>query len=545
MRSERHRRSQLTIRMSNHYDAIIIGAGHNGLVTAAYLAKAGLQVLVLERRNIVGGIAVTEELFPGFRFNTCAQGVDWLTPIIVSDLDLARHGLEMLWADSTAFTPLPDGRYLRLWRDVRKTAEEISRLSTADAEKWPAFCRQVAQMTRFLRQAYMMPPPQVTSDDLTALMPAAKLGLSLRRLGGDDMVELLRTLPMSVAEFLDDWFETSVLQGTLGASGVTNIMQGPQSAGTAFVFLHHHIGSDQGVFRSPGLVRGGIGNLTEALAASVRQHGAEIRTEAEVAQVNIANGRVAGVTLANGEEITARRVISSADPKRTFLGLVDPLHLEPRFLRKVQNIKFRGASARVHLALDILPDFTARPDDGALRGVLSISPDLDYLERAYDDAKYGRISANPYLEVVIPSLSDPSLAPAGKHVMSIAVQYAPYRLRDRAWDDAQREVLGNHVVDTLTKYAPNIKDIILHRQVLTPLDLEQKFGLTEGNLNHGEMMLDQLLFMRPVPGWSNYRTPIESLYLCGAGAHPGGGVTGAPGYNAARVVLKDVGRMWS
>ena len=526
--------------MIQPYDAIVVGAGHNGLTTAAYLAKADKRVLVLERRDIVGGVTVTQEVHTGFKFDTWVHGVGWLHPKVMRDLDLAHHGLEILRNDPTVFAPLPDGAHLTLWQDGGKTVETLRGFSSSDANKWGAFAERVAQVAQILEAAYSVTPPDIRAGSFDDLVKILKLGGRLRRLGRRNMMEVIRLLPMSVAEFLDEWFETDVLKGTLGASGIGGIFQGPRASGTTFILAHHHVGSPKGVFRSLGLVRGGVGNLSAALAGAARQHGAEIRTGAEVEQVVIVEGQARGVVLASGEEIAASQIISNADPHATFLGLVGPLNLPQDFVQKVRNIKFRGACARVNLALDELPSFTSLPGDGPhLRGVISISPSLNYLERAYDDAKYGGISQQPCLEASIPSLADPTLAPSGKHVMTIAVQYAPYQLKQGVWDDAQRELLFDTVVETLTEYAPNLTGAILHSQVLTPLDLEQEFGLTEGNLNHGELTLDQLFFMRPVPGWAQYRTPIKNLYLCGAGTHPGGGVAAASGYNAAREILKD------
>lgn len=533
--------------MKKNYDVILIGGGHNGLTAAAYLAKAGQRVLVLERRAVVGGAAVTEEIYPGFKFDTCAHA-GGLWPEIVRDLDLGRHGLEMLnrtggQLPAPTFTPLPDGNHLLLWEDGGKTVEAIRRFSKADADKWVSFSTQMGRLARFLKAVQSVTLPAITTTSPAELLTLLGLGGRLRRLGGRDMAEALRLLPMPVAELLNDWFETDALKGTLGAGGVTGIFQGPRASGTAYVLLHQLAGAN-GVFRAAATALGGVGGIAGALAAAAQAHGAEIRTGAEVAQVIVKDGRATGVALRSGEEFGARRIASNADPARTFLGLVAPLELEPEFVRAVRNIKFRGACAKVNLALGMLPKFTALPADGAaahLRGAISISPSLDYLEHAYDDAKYGNYSQKPYLEIVIPSLADPSLAPAGKHVMSILVQYAPYRLKEGTWND-KREALGDAVVETLAAYAPDIKSAILHRQVLTPMDLEATYGLTEGNMYHGELTLDQLFFMRPVPGWAKYRTPIEGLYLCGAGAHPGGGVTGAPGRNAAREILKDVKR---
>jgi phytoene dehydrogenase-like protein len=388
-----------------------------------------------------------------------------------------------------------------------------------------------------------MTPPDLPSREGRDLWAMLRLAMRARRLGRRQMMEVLRIFPMTVAELLNEWFESEALKGVLGAAGITGIFQGPMSAGTAFVFLHHHVGLGDGTPRGASRVRGGIGNLTRILAEAARRRGVEIRTDAPVERIVVKQGRAAGVALASGEEIEARWVASSADPGRTFGELVEPIHLDATFLRAVRNIKYRGGCARVNLALGELPRFSsAAGDDSQLRGVISISPSLRYLERAYDDAKHGALSSEPYLEAVIPTLSDPTLAPPGRHIMSVHVQWAPYHLADGVWDDAKREQLGDVVVATLARHATNLGPAILHRQVLTPLDLEARFGLTEGHIYHGELTLDQVFFMRPLPGWARYRTPVPGLYLCGAGAHPGGGLTARPGYNAARAMLEDVKR---
>jgi phytoene dehydrogenase-like protein len=527
------------------YDAVVIGAGLNGLVAAAYLAKAGQRVLVVERREVVGGTAVTEEIYPGFRFDTCRHDAGWLAPRIARDLKLVRHGLETLDVDANVFVPRPGGGrsdYLLLHHDPHRSAALIRKHSLADAAKWRAFAQRIARLAGFLQAAYATPAPAVDATSVADLLSLAGLGTRLRSLGKTEMVELLRTVPMSVGELLDDWFETDVLKGAIGARGVTGILQGPRSGGTAFVLLHHQVGRPVGAFRAPSAIRGGVGNLAGALAAAAQSFGAEVRTGAEVVRVRLEGGRARGVILRNGDEIAARRVVSGADPRRTFLQLCDPSRLDPEFLRSVRNVRYRGGWAKVNLALDALPSFSALRGNGSeasLRGTISISPSLTYLERAYDDAKYGRVSERPYLEIRIPSLADPTIAPAGKHVMSIEVQYAPYHLRDADWDDAARDALGDRVIETLATYAPDLPGTILHRQVLTPRDLENVFALTEGHAYHGELTLDQILFMRPVAGWSRYRTPVDGLYLCGSGTHPGGGIAGAAGANAAREILKD------
>ena len=526
------------------YDAIVVGAGVNGLVTAALLAKAGQRVLVLERRPVVGGTLTTEEVFPGFRYDVCRHDTGWLPARVVDDLKLKQHGLELIDVGASVFAPGASGErddYLLLDQDdPQRSSELIRRRSSSDAEQWPAFTARIARLAGFLEAAYNAPAPAVDSSSFGDLLSLASLGTKLRGLGKEDMVELLRTVPMSVGELLDDWFEDDLLKGVVGARGVTAMMQGPRSGGTAFVLLHHQVGRPQGAFRSPSALRGGVGSLATALEAAAKSFGAEIRTGADVAQILTPGGVASGVVLGNGDTIQARRVVSAADPHRTLLDLCDPTQLDTEFVRAVDNVRYRGAWAKVNLALGALPAFRALPAgaESALRGAISIAPELDYLERAYDDAKYGRVSARPHLEIRIPSLADPSLAPAGKHVMSIEVQYAPYALRDGSWDDRARDALGDRVVETLATFAPDLPGAILHRQVLTPRDLEESYALTEGHTYHGELALDQILFMRPVAGWSRYRTPVEGLFLCGPGTHPGGGIAGLAGANAAREILK-------
>jgi phytoene desaturase len=522
------------------YDTVIIGAGHNGLVAAALLAKAGRRVLVLERRQAIGGAAATEEIFPGFRFNTGAQDAGLFRPEIIAALNLQKHGLEFIESPVAVFAPQPTGSALTLWRDQQKNVAEISRFSKTDAEKFPAFVRFINKLSEALDSIMLLTPPKVMQNNFSELRAWAGVGLKLKRLGKQDMMEFLRVLPMTVAEFLNEWFESETLKGVLGAAGVTGSMQGPQASGTAFMMLYHYLGGSNGGFRSSRFVRGGIGQLSEALASAARQHGAEIRAQAEVERIILEDGRAAGVTLKNGETIAARVVISNADPRRTFFDLVGAPNLGPTFVRRVRNLRFRGNTAKVNLALSGLPRFAGAPSgDAHLAGHIVICPSLEYLERAYDDAKYGNFSQQPYLDIVIPTILDASLAPADKHLMSVTMQYAPYKLKNGTWDE-HRERLADRIIDVLAQYAPDLKNLIMHRQILTPLDWERDYGLTEGCIFHGQMGLDQLLFMRPVAGYGQYRTPIENLYLCGAGTHPGGGVTGAPGYNAAREILKDL-----
>ena len=528
------------------YDAIVIGGGHNGLVTAAYLAKAGRKVLVLERRSIVGGAAVTEafEEAPDFKFSSCADGMGQLSPEIIKDLNLDQHGLEILPADPAIFAPQPDGTYLTIWRDMAQTVKEIERFSPKDAARYPEFITLVGKVSSLVGALMSLTPPHLPKPAAADLKELLKLLGPARKLKKKDIHDTLRILPMSVHDLINEWFESEALRGLIAARGVTGITWGPRAAGTAYTLLYACAGHGGDAFGSSGLIKGGMGALTQAMARAAQHYGAKLRTGVEVAEVIIEAGRTTGVVLATGEKISAAAIISNADPRTTFLKLVDPQHLDPFFIQQVQNIKFRGSGARVHLALNELPRFTALNGGDSrryLQGRIQIAPGVDYVERAFDAAKYGDYSRQPYLEVRIPSLSDPTLAPPGKHVMSIYVQYAPYHLRKGNWND-ERKGLAEVVIETLAHYAPNLKEAILHTKVLTPLDLETIYGLPEGNPNHGEMTLDQFLYMRPVPGWAQYRTPIQGLYMCGAGTHPGGGVTGLPGKNAAREILKDWGK---
>lgn len=529
--------------MSKPYDVIIIGAGHNGLVAAACLAQAGKHVLVLERRNLLGGAAATEEIFPSFKINTGASDAGLFREEIISDLDLKKHGLEFLESPAAVFAPQPNGSALTLWRDEQKSLAEIARHSTKDAERFPAFVRLVSELTEVLHSITLLTPPSVSELKFEELLPWLNTGRKLKNLGKHEMMEFLRVLPMTVVEFLNEWFESEALKAVLGAASVAGSMQGPQASGTAFIMLYHYLGAANGGFKASRFVRGGIGQLSNALANSAKKHGAEIRLGAEVAQIKLEVGKAVGVVLKSGEEVSAKFIVSNADPRRSFFDLVGAPNLGPTFVRRVRNIRYRGTTAKVNLALDGLPAFKGITEaESQLSGHIIICPNLEYLERAYDDAKYGRYSQQPYLDIVIPTVLDASLAPAGKHIMSIIMQYAPYKLRESHWDD-MREKLGDHIINTLVQYAPNLKELILHRHVLTPLDYEREYALTEGGEFHGQMGLDQLLFMRPVAGFGQYRTPIARFYLCGAGTHPGGGVTGAPGYNAAREILRDWKKM--
>jgi phytoene dehydrogenase-like protein len=524
--------------MPQRYDAIVIGGGHNGLVNAAYLAKAGKKVLVLERRHVLGGAAVTEEIIPGFLFSECSYVVSLLRPEIIRELDLPRHGLEILPLDGT-FTPMPNGDYLWRMNDHARTQREIRRHSRLDAEAYDEFSKMMTPMCRFVKPILSMIPPDPTTLHPRDLQRLYFLGQRFRELSSDERYTLIQLMTMSAADFLDQWFETDVLKATMSASGIIGTFLGIRSPGTAYVLLHHYMGEIDGAFRSWGFSRGGTGAISNAIAAAARELGVEIRTQAPVEKILVKNGRTTGVVLKSGEEISAKVVSSSADPHLTFEKFLAPSELPSDFLEGVRRYKFRGSSGKVNLALDALPDFKSLPGQGAhLRGAISISPSVDYMERAYDDAKYGRYSRRPYIDMVIPSLTDPSVAPPGKHVLSCFVQYAPYKLAQGTWDD-HKEAFGDTVISTIAEHAPNIKKIIIGRQILTPLDLEREFGLTQGNIFQGELSLEQLFFLRPVPGWAYYRTPIDNLYMCGSATHPGGGIMGAPGRIASQVILKD------
>src|SRR5574341_405201 len=523
---------------SNHYDAIIIGGGHNGLVAAAYLARAGKKVVVLERRHIVGGAAVTEEILPGYKFSEFSYVVSLLRPEIIRDLELPKHGLKILPLPST-FSPLENGDYIAWWDDHDLTRREIYRHSPFDAEAYDEYGRVMARIAKAIKPLISMVPPDPSSFHPRDLMGLLKLGKYAASLSEKEFYQIAKLMTQSAADLLDEWFETEAVKGTKAASGIIGTFLGPRSPGTAYVLLHHYMGEIDGAFRAWGFAKGGTGAISSAIASAAREAGAEIRTEAPVAQVVVKNGKAVGVALENGDEFRAKVVVSGLDPKRTFLKILDPNLLPPDFVDAIRRFKIRGSSGKVNLALDALPDFTCMPGEGPHhRGAISISPSVDYIERAYDDAKYGQFSRRPYIDCILPSMIDPHMAPPGKHVMSCFVQYAPYAV-EGGWDDAKREAFGDAVIDTLAEYAPNLKSLILYRQVLTPKDIEDKIGLTEGNIFQGELALHQLYFLRPAPQWANYRTPIAGFYQCGSGTHPGGGIMGASGRLAAMEILKD------
>ncbi len=527
--------------MPNLRDIVIIGGGHNGLVTAFYLAKAGFKPLVLERRNQVGGAAITEEFPPGFRSSVLAHSAGPLRPEVIRDMQLEKHGLKLITPDVSVTALSPDGRALVLYRDTERAAQEIAKFSEADAAKYRQFQPALEKASRVIGKSLAQTPPEIERPTTSDLFGLFQLGRSLRGLGKANTYNLLRWAPMAVADLAAEFFENDLLRATIAARGIFGTFLGPWSAGTSLVLLLR-AAADTNPAGSNSFAIGGIGSITQAMAAAAQQAGAEIRTGAEVIEIRIKNGVAQGVVLSTGEEILARAVVSNADPKRTFLKLTDPSLLSPTFTKRLQNYRMNGTVAKVNLALSGLPKFEGlNGNPEGLTGRIHIGPEIDYLERAFDESKYGNFSRAPYLEVTIPSLADPTLAPEGKHVMSIYMQYAPYKLKNDSWqDEGQRFALGDTVVKTLAEYAPDLPDKILHHQIITPLDLEDTYGLTGGHIFHGEPALDQVFTMRPMLDWARYRTPIQNLYLCGSGTHPGTGLTGGSGANAAREILKDL-----
>jgi phytoene dehydrogenase-like protein len=521
--------------VADRYDAVIIGGGHNGLTCAAYLARAGWSVLLLERRPVLGGATVTEEIHPGFRFSVASYVVSLLRPQIIRELELARHGLEILPVNGT-LTPLDDDY---LWRvdDHGRTVRELRRWSKQDAEAYEEYAPLMAEMARFVQPLLDDGPPRLSGLDPRRVLGLAGLARRFAALPESQQTTFIQLLTMSSADFVSQWFESEPLRATLAASGIIGTFLGVRSPGSAYVLLHHYMGEVDGEYRSWGLPRGGTGAVSGAIAAAAREHGAELRADAPVTRISTRDGRATGVVLESGEEIEAGVVLSSADLRITLLDLLEPGTLAAEEEAAVRHFKFRGSSGKVNFALDGLPEFSCLPAGTTehYRGMVSISPSLDYLERAYDDAVEGRFSRQPYIDIGFPSAIDPSVAPPGKHVMACFVQYAPYELAEGTWDE-QREAFGDTVQQTIAQYAPNLNELVLHRQVLTPLDIERTFALSEGNIFQGELLLEQLFNNRPLPG-AGYRTSVADLWLCGSSAHPGGAISGAPGRNAALELL--------
>ncbi len=534
------------------YDAVLIGAGHNGLVCAAYLARAGRKVLLLERRNVVGGAAVTDEFAPGYRISTASYLISLLLPEVERDLELARHGYKVLPRSPSSFTPCLDGRHLLLGPDEAFNRREIARFSARDAEAYPRYEALLTRIAECLEPALMGTPPDLLPlpatwrrrgllDRLRNLRRGSTLYRAMKKLG-DDLPQAIEVLTGAARPILDRWFESDVLKATLATDAVIGTFQPISAPGTGYVLLHHVMGTAGGARGVWGYVEGGMGALTQALARSVQSAGGEIRTGAAVSQIVVDGGKAVGVRMASGQVIQARAVISNADAHVTFERLIDPGVLPQTFRDAVSRIDYSSASMKINFAVSELPDFTSCPGKTLgpqHRGTIHIGATMQHLESAYDDAKYGAPSRHPIIEMTIPSSVDRTLAPDGHHVIGLFVQYAPYQLASGTWDDI-KEGFADLCVQEIAQYAPNFPASVLHRQILSPLDLERRFGLTGGNIFQGAMPLHQLFSFRPVPGWSDYRTPVRGLYMCGAAAHPGGGVMGAAGKNAAVEILRDL-----
>jgi phytoene dehydrogenase-like protein len=528
--------------MATSYDAIIIGGGHNGLVTAAYLARAGRKVLVLERRDLVGGCAVTEEIWPGFKVSTASYVNSLFRPEIIRDLELKRHGFEMLPRSPSSFTPFPDGRYLLMGPDKEMTHREVAKFSRKDAENLPRYEAMLERVAEFLEPTLVETPPNPWSLAPGNLLSLLRLGLRFRKLGTDGQ-KAIEILTGAANPILDRWFESEEVKATVATDAIIGAFATPSMPGTAYVLFHHVMGECDGVRGVWGYVRGGMGGLSNAIASAAKEKGAEIRVGAEVARIVTRDGRATGVVLRDGTEIQARKVVSGVDAHVTFIKLMDAKELPGEFVEAVRHLDYASASCKVNLALSEVPDFTCLPGNAAgpqHRGTIHLCPTREYIEKAFDKAKYGYISDNPIIEATIPSSLDNTVAPAGKHLMSMFTQYFPYYLApDAGTLEANKKRYAERCIDIMTEYAPNFRKSVINYQVLAPADLEQRFGLTGGNIMQGTMSLSSLSFMRPVPGYADYRTPIKGLYMCGAATHPGGGVMGACGYNAAREILKD------
>ncbi|WP_187969185.1 phytoene desaturase family protein [Aquibium microcysteis] len=524
------------------WDAIVIGAGHNGLVNACYLQRAGLDVLVLEKNEWVGGAAVSRSLTPGYTYSNCSYVCSLFRPEIMRDLDLPRHGLQVIAYEGGAVLT-QDGDFLGNYRDHEAHRREFARFSPRDAEAYDRYSRDVTRQCRFIQPLLMRTAPDPTSLKPRDLGELLYLGRKFADLGPAEMAQTIRFWTMSIADFLDEYFETDVIKAYFALSGIIGTALGPMSPGTAYILLHHYMGEVDGSVGAWGYARGGMGAVTQALASSFQASGGTIRTGAAVDHVLVRSGKAEGVVLAGGEEVRGRMVVSNADVKRTFLTLVDEKDLPETFLRRVRNFKIRGSSGKVNIALDSMPEFPALPKDSpCLRGDLHFTDSVERMERGYDDWKAGRWSADPFLDVVIPTTLDPTMTSPGTHFMSCFVQYCPPKVEGRDWTDADRDAFGETVISQIADYSPGFRDRIVHMEVRTPRELEEEVGLTEGNIFQGELTFDQLLFNRPVPGYAQYRSPIGGLYMCGSSTHPGGGVMGAPGRNAAAEILRDLKR---
>jgi phytoene dehydrogenase-like protein len=532
----------MSSRTANRYDAIIVGAGHNGLVNACYLARAGLKVLVLERNPFAGGAAVSRSLYDGFTYSNCSYVCSLLRTEIIRALELPQHGLQIIPYEGGC-TMMRDGGHLAVYDNHDAFRRELARHSRHDAEAYERYVRDMLRHCRFIKPLLLREPPDPTSFRPRDIQELMFLGKHFHKLGEARMYDTLRFWTMSCADMLEEYFESEIVKAHMAGSSIIGTALGPRSAGSAYVLLHHYMGSIDGAVGAWGFARGGMGAITQALAASLKASGGEVRVSAPVQQILVRHGRATGVVLDDGEEVHAPVVVSNMDVKRTFLKTVAPEHLAPEFLDQVRKFKIRGSSGKLNIALDRLPRFPSIPEGSpSIRGDLHITDTIEMLERGYDDWKEGRWSRAPYVDMLIPTQIDPTMTPDGKHYMSVFVQYCPYQLADGEWTDEKRKAFGKTVIDAIGAHSPDFKDLILHAEIRTPWDIENEVGLTEGNIFQGELTFDQLLFNRPVPGYAQYRAPVRGMYMCGSSTHPGGGVMGAPGANSAAAILRDLGR---
>ena len=526
--------------VEKNFDVIVIGSGHNGLVNACYLQKAGLNVLVLEKNDWIGGAAVSRELHPGILYSNCSYVCSLFRPEIMRDLELPKHGLQIVAIEGgTVFTR--DGDYLASFRNYHAKKRELERFSVKDSEAYSRYSRDILKQCRFIQPLLMRTAPDPASFKFRDLSEMLYLLRKVNDLTASELADTVRFWTMSISDFLDEYFENDVIKASLAVSGIIGTALGPMSPGTAYVLLHHYMGEVDGSIGAWGYARGGMGAISKALTSSFRAMGGTLLNNSEVEKVDIRGARVKGVILKNGDEYLAQNVVSNADVKRTFLKLTDPEHLPPNFVKKVNNFKIRGSSGKVNIALDSMPNFPVISDNNpCLKGDIHFTDSIERMERAYDDWKMGTWSRDPFLDMMIPTLTDPTMAPPGKHFMSCFVQYCPPKVGGQNWTKENKEAFGETVIQQIADYSPGFKDKILHMEVRTPKELEEEVGLTEGNIFQGELTFDQLLFNRPIPGYAQYRSPIKGLYMCGSSTHPGGGVMGAPGRNAAVEILKDL-----
>ena len=526
--------------VEKNFDVIVIGSGHNGLVNACYLQKAGLNVLVLEKNDWIGGAAVSRELHPGILYSNCSYVCSLFRPEIMRDLELPKHGLQIVAIEGgTVFTR--DGDYLASYRNYHAKKRELERFSVKDSESYSRYSRDILKQCRFIQPLLMRTAPDPASFKFRDLSEMLYLLRKVNDLTASELADTVRFWTMSISDFLDEYFENDVIKASLAVSGIIGTALGPMSPGTAYVLLHHYMGEVDGSIGAWGYARGGMGAISKALTSSFKAMGGTLLNNSEVEKVDIRGARVRGVILKNGDEYLAKNVVSNADVKRTFLKLTDPEHLPPNFIKKVNNFKIRGSSGKVNIALDSMPKFPGVSDNNpCLKGDIHFTDSIERMERAYDDWKMGTWSRDPFLDMMIPTLTDPTMAPPGKHFMSCFVQYCPPKVGGKNWTKENKDAFGETVIQQIADYSPGFKDKILHMEVRTPKELEEEVGLTEGNIFQGELTFDQLLFNRPIPGYAQYRSPIKGLYMCGSSTHPGGGVMGAPGRNAAVEILKDL-----